>query len=281
MKSLSTSIAVTALSLTGHLATPKRAAAAVVYSTGFESPGMASGSQLVGQDGWVVGAPFLSPNAPVITNAVAQSGTQSVRVRGQDMVHANEVGPELDAVGSYRKPVSFDSAAAGLPFVTVTANVRLDGPVALGDFFSANLAARTGDGGNGEISISSDGVVYGYGDTGNILFSTPVTLGAWHILGVNVNFTANLYSFTVDAASFGPYLFDTGITSDVLARGSMVTYAKPDAGANLRSNYTAYFDNFSINAVPEPATTGFLLFGACGLLMRRRPARIKIKAWTL
>ncbi len=274
MYSLSNSITVTALRLASLLAAAQ-AHAATLYSTGFESPGFASGSQLVGQDGWIVGAPFLSPNAPVISNTQAHAGTQAVRVRGQDMVHADQVGPELDAVGAYRRPVNYDTAAAGTPITQITASVRLDGPVGTDDFFSVNIGARSGDGNVGEISISSDGFVYGY--SGNVinptLFSTPVTLGVWHLLGVTVDYDANLYSFSVDGASFGPYPFEPGFTSDVLVRGSMLSYARPDAGTNLRSNYTAWVDNFSITAVPEPATAGFLLLSSSGLLTRRRARR--------
>lgn len=272
MHSLSKSITVTALSLASLLAAT-RTHAATLYSTGFESPGFASGSQLVGQDGWVAGPPFLSPNAAVISTAVPQAGTQGVRVRGQDMVHADEVGPELDASGSYRRPVNYDTAAAGTSLVQITSSVRLDGPAATGDFFTANMAGRSGDGGVGEISISSDGFVYGYSGNfgGATLFSTPVTLGAWHALGLNINFNTNLYSFTVDGTTSGEFPFEAGFTSDVLLRGSLVTYARPDAGANLRNNYTAYYDNFSINAVPEPATAGVLVLIACGVLLRRRP----------
>ncbi len=265
---------ITGFGLTALMASLNSAAAATVYSTGFESPGMAAGSQLVGQDAWVAGAPFLSPNAAVVSTAAAQSGTQSVRVRGQDMVHADEVGPELDAVGSYRRPVNYNAGAAGTPIVQITSSVRLDGPVATGDFFSANIAARSADGALAELSISSDGILYGYlGGAGTSVTIGSITLGAWHTLGINVDFDANLYSFSVDGTTSGSFPFDAGFTSDVLLRGAIVTYAKPDAGGNLRNNYTAYFDNFSINAVPEPTTTGVLLLSACGLLMRRRAVR--------
>ena len=65
------------------------ASAQILYSTGFENPPFANGSTLLGQDGWVA-APqaFLNPNAATITNAAAQAGLQSVRVRGADLVSA-------------------------------------------------------------------------------------------------------------------------------------------------------------------------------------------------
>ena len=252
------------------------ATADIIYATGFENPPFGPGSQLVGQDGWAAPA-FLSPSAAIVTNVVAGGGAQSVQVRGADLVSAPEVMPDYDAVGSYRRPVNYDTAS-GLPVVLVQSDVRLDGPtIGSGDFFAANIAARSGDGGVGELGISSDGFVYGY--TGNfgspILFSTPITLGDWHTLDIAVDFAVNTYSFLVDGTSFGAFAFEPGFTSDVLLRGSLVVYARPDLGANQRSSFVAYYDNFSITAVPEPSSLtlfaiGMLTFAACGLTGRLR-----------
>jgi hypothetical protein len=249
------------------------ASAQILYSTGFENPPFANGSQLVGQDGWVVGAPFLSPAAAVITNSTVQSGAQALQVRGVDMVNAPEVDP-LAAVGSYRKPINFDATVA-LPIVRFQSNVRLDGPtLGSGDFFSANIAARSGDGGVGELSISSDGRVYGYaGAVGDpIIFNVPVSLNAWHTLGIAVNFTTNSYAFSVDGVSSTPFAFPAGFNSDTFLRASIVTYAKPDAGATVRSSYVARYDNLSVTAVPEPTTIGFALgvVSFIGAARRRR-----------
>ena len=259
-------IIATALSVALH-----SASAATLYSTGFENPPFANGSILLGQDGWSTAIPpFLAPDAATITNTIAASGLQSVRVRGADMVSAVEVDPYA-AVGSYRKPLNYDTAASGLQLVRVQADVRLDGPViGAGDFFSANIAARSPDA-DVELSISSDGIVYGYSPSGSTMFSAPISLNAWHTLGILVDFSANTYSYSVDGTSSGVFAFDAGITSDVLLRESLVTYAFPDAGSNLRSNFTAYFDNVSATAVvPEPATAGLLTLGCVALLNFRR-----------
>jgi hypothetical protein len=246
------------------------ASAATTYSTGFENPPFAGGSELVGQDGWT-GVPFLSPDAAIISTAAALTGLQGVQVRGADMVNAPEVDP-LAAVGSYRKPLNYDTAApGGLPLVTVQANVRLNGPViGTGDFFSANIAARSPDA-DVELSISSDGIVYGYSPAGPAVYSAPISLNAWHTLGITWDFAANTYMFSVDGTLSGVFAFDAGITSDVLLRESLVTYANPDAGSNLRSNFTAYFDNVSATAVvPEPASASLLAFGCVALMNFRR-----------
>lgn len=251
------------------------ASAQILYSTGFENPPFASGSTLLGQDGWSTAIPpFLNPNAAIITNSIAQSGLQAVQVRGVDLVSAAEVSPYA-AVGSYRKPLGYD-AGAGLSSVLIQASVRLDGPLlGTGDFFTANLAARTGDGFAGEISLSSDGFVYGYDGTGDETrrFTAPITLNAWHTLAILVDFAANTYTFSVDGASSNALSFAGD--SDVLVRESLVVYARPDAGGALRSDFTASYDNVSAAAVvPEPGS-GALLASAVGFLAIRRMRRAR------
>ena len=255
------------------------APAATLYSTGFESPTFANGSQLLGQDGWSLAIPpFLNPSAATITNSIAASGLQSVQVRGVDLVGAVEVSPYA-AVGSYRRPLNFDSAAAGLPFVQIQSSVRLDGPTLGGtpgdvaDFFAANIAARIGDGFAGELSLSSDGKVYGFTGTGEdvpLFTFNSVALNAWHTLGILIDFSANTYTFSVDGTSSSAFAFDAGVVSDVLVRESLVVYSRPDAGTSLRSNYTARFDNVSAVATPEPTSGLLLTLGSIALVGFRR-----------
>jgi hypothetical protein len=255
------------------------ASAAVLYSTGFEQPTFADGSTLLGQDGWSTAIPpFLNPGAAVVASGLAHTGTQSLRVAGTDLVPAPEVSP-LAVVGSYRRPVNYDSTT-GHSTVLITSDVRLDGPtLGSGDFFAANIAARSGDGGIGEISISSDGKVYAY--TGNFdgvtLASSTITLGAWHNLGILVDFNADTYSFLVDGTSLGTFPFSAGFTSNTLVRGAAVVYGFPDSGdpaSQARKElFTARYDNFSIATVPEPGSAATLLFSALTLLtvVRRFP----------
>lgn len=268
------------LALVGFLAAkPMASTAAILYATGFENPPLANGSTLLGQDGWSTAIPpFLNPNAAVITDASARSGSQSLQVAGADMVAAPEVAP-LAVVGSYRRPVNYD-ASSGPSRVLITSAVRLDGPVlGTGDFFAANIAARSGDGGVGEISISSDGKVYAY--TGNfdgtLLASTSITLSEWHTLGIDLDFAADTYTFLLNGNSLGTFPFEAGFSSDLLVRGSAVVYGFPDAVAPdsqyKKSNFVARFDDFSIATVPEANSSFLLLAGAMGCLTWRRSWR--------
>jgi hypothetical protein len=262
----------------------RAAAQTTVYSTGFESPTFSNGGQLVGIDGWTGLAPppgspppppNLNPSAAFITTDAPAGGSQAVRVRGSDLQSESLVAPYA-AVGSYRRNVNYDTGATGLGVVTVQARVRLDGPVrtAGGDFASANVAAISGDGTAGEISISSDGRVYGYApdaDPGAApAVQAPISLGQYHLLGVQVDFAANRVQYLVDGAPLGsPLSLPAGFTSDVLTRGSLVAYALPDAAGAARGDYTYRYDDFSVTAVPEPASAWVLGLGLLALRRRR------------
>ena len=230
----------------------------IIYnSTGFEH--FVVGHTLVGQDGWVQALPFLNPQAAV----VSKDPRQAIRVRGGDLTSDFDDLDPYDAVGSYRRPLTdcfrcgptgYDTIANGTPVVRIQAEVRLDGPLATSpDLFSASIANRVIGGiALGELIVDADGHVYGY--TGNDpsgqefpQASAAIALGAWHHLTIELNFATRTYAFFVDGGSIGgPFLFPDGVSTNVLARGSIVTYARPDGGAFARSNYVVHFDNFSV-----------------------------------
>lgn len=253
-------------------------AGVIVYATGFEDPPFAAGSQLVGQDGWV-GVGILSPAGATITNTVARTGAQSVQVRGADLVSQGAGSPiaPYDAVGSYRRPVNHAVTAAA-PLILVEADLRLDGPgTTATDFFSVNIAARSGGGETlGEFALSSNGLGEGYGfDVGPgdpPAFTTPINLNQWYHVTVAVDFAHRTTSYYLDGALVGT--ISSPSASDVLLRGAVVAYALPDGGGDSRADYTARADNFTVtaNAVPEPAGMSLLAVGGLGLLgyARRR-----------
>jgi hypothetical protein len=253
-----------------------------IYGTGFENPPFANGSILTGQNGWVsVGT--LSPNASVISTSAARTGSQGVRVLGTDMV-SQSLTSTLDAVGSYRRQVDYNAVANQTPVVVLEADVRLDGPQTTGgyvDFFAANIAARTSTGSVGELSISSDGMIYAYDgvagspDDNNPQIRGAITLGDWHKLAIESNFATGTTRFFVDGNFLGEFLGDADYASGIYGRGAMVTYAKYDTATNFRRDYTASFDNFRIGTVvPEPGSlallAGSLIPGAFWLRRRKR-----------
>ena len=260
------------------IAVPRPYAAPIIYQTGFEPSTFVPGF-LVGQDGWegVSNIPLpsslppcqvdcLSPNAAVISTAEPLQGTQSVLVRGEDLVHQDFInlvtGGYYDAIGSYRRPVNYDTG--GTQTVRVSAHVRVDGPQTADDdnFFSASInpvAQGEEDGapsptGVGELAISSDGRVHAYTGADQVptfLTSARVRLGEWHTLAVEANFATRETSFFVDDECLGSFPFDPRVTTDLLLRGSMLTYAAPDTATEHKADYAAHFDQFTIKVV-EP-----------------------------
>ena len=231
-----------------------------IYTTGFEAPALVAGLPLAGQDGWIAPPP-LSPNAAIIT--AEKKGGQIVRVEGADLESQPDfinvpTGGYYDAIGSYRHAVDYDTG--GTQTVRISADVRLDGKrTPHSNFFSASIAAigYNDDGGSegiGELTISSDGHVYGSSSQDLVpvfLTSTHVALGTWHHLAIEVDFAARTYSFYVDDEFLGTFDFAPSATSDVLRRGSIITYAAPDEAQNQKADHAANFDNFAIEVVSE------------------------------
>lgn len=261
--------------------------AASIYKTGFENPPYTlaplvvinpDGSQS-GQEGWL-GVPVLSPKAARITTTRARQDKQSVVVRGAllesqpEAINAVTSG-YYDALGSYRKTVDFDSL--GRRTVRISAHVRVDGKKTAegNNFFSASIAGRGADvlsasgGGTigvGELAISSDGHVYGYSGNEDVpgcaevpctpaatfLSTRTVSLNEWHKLAIDINFRNRTYSFSVDDACMGTFRMDPAFTGNFLRRGSIVAYAAPDTATELKSKYSAFFDQLIIARVDEP-----------------------------
>jgi len=231
------------------------AAGQSVYSTKFEDPPFVVGP-LNGQDCWIAPVPFLSPNAAVISTEKPRQGQQSVRVLGEDLEHEDLIhaltNGYYDAIGSYRKPVNFDTQ--GIVRVRISAHVRVDGPTTPGtNFFSAALVAvAVGGVGVGQLDISSEGIVIA--NTGDNLVpvplaSGPITLGEWHALAIVDDFGAQTFTLSVDDQSLGTYPFPAGVHSTVLSRGSLLALTAPDTGSRHKADYTAHYDNFSISVV--------------------------------
>jgi hypothetical protein len=246
------------------LATGASAIAQAIYSTQFENPPFAAGAPLVGQDGWIA-PPIFNPQAAVVTTDKPRQGKQSVHVLGADLEHSDVVneatGGYYDTVGSYRRPVNFDTQ--GALKVRVSAHVRIDGPATSGsNFFSAALAVRAAvvdaDGnvvdtaGVGQIDLSSDG--YAHGNDGNhnvpvFLNSVPVALGQWHELAIVEDFSAKTFTLYVDGLALGTFPFPEDVNSTILVRGALIAFAAPDAGGMTKADYAASYDKFDIRIV--------------------------------
>jgi hypothetical protein len=253
--------AITATALVGW---SQPAAGQAIYATGFEPPTFAANIALVGQDDWTAPPP-LSPNAARVTSDRPRIGRQTVHVLGADLDHQDFIkdatGGNYDAIGSYRRPVNYDTGNAQR--LRVSALVRIDGPRTPDgtNFFSAGIAGRAestfnGDPSSasvGELAISSDGHAYAY--SGNdlvptFLASRGVKLGEWHELTIVADFAAHTSRLYVDGELLATIAWEPSeVYTGVLLRGTMVAYAAPDTAKNKKLDYAAHYDHFLIKVV--------------------------------
>jgi hypothetical protein len=258
------------LGLVGSLSMANIANAVDIYRTGFEANGaiFAPNSLLLDQDGWTAAIPpFLNPDAAIITNLIARSGSQSVEVKDINLISAVEVSPQYDAVGSYRKPVNY-IVTPSKPVIKLEGDIKLETnqpvttPIA-NDFFCATIGARlTGETPAdssrtlGETGLCSNGTATGALFDENpssnpaSIFKRNIPLNRWHHLTAYFNFDNKTIAYTVDDRFIGstPLAEPNGaiVNAREILRGSMVVYVRPSGGS--KGNYTARFDNFSMKA---------------------------------
>jgi len=253
-------LALAFVGVTASLGVAKTVHADTLYATGFERPTFQDGDQLVGIDGWTGAVPpppfSLNPDAAIITRHAARRGHQSVEVRGVDLIASGGNTPPYDAVGSYRRPVNH-TMIPGKRLARVDADLLLETnqPKTPGEFFSLTIAARSGDGETlGEVGLSSEGVVEAFpfdSAAGAIpAFTKPIRFNKWYHITMLLDFANRTTSYFIDDHFIGAVQAPS--TSDVLLRGAMVAYARPDGDASggagsTRSSYTARFDNFRVS----------------------------------
>ena len=254
------------VSIVALLATAQFASGQPIYSTGFEPPTFAPNTSLVGQDGWIAPPPF-SPDAAVVTTDKPRLGKQTVHVLGADLVHQDFInlatGGYYDAIGSYRRPVNYDTH--GTETVRIASLVRVDGPrTPTGtNFFSAGIAGRAqstfnGDPSSasvGELALSSDGRAYAYSGNDNVptfLGSKRVKLGEWHKLAIVADFATHTSRFYLDEDLLAAFAWEPSeVYTGVLLRGTLLAYAAPDTAVNHKADYAAHYDKLSIKVVRD------------------------------
>jgi hypothetical protein len=242
-----------------------------IYATGFEPPTFVANTPLAGQDGWIAPPP-LSPDAAMVTRDQPRIGRQTVHVLGGDLEHQDFIsaatGGYYDAIGSYRRPVNYDTGNAQT--VRISVRVRIDGPgTATGNnFFSAGLAGRAestfnGDPSSasvGELAISSDGRAHAYSGNDNVpafLASKRVKLGEWHKLAILADFPTQTSRFYVDDDLLATFAWEPSeVYTGVLLRGAMLAYAAPDSAANHKADYASHYDKFTIEVVSHDQCEG-------------------------
>lgn len=229
------------------------ASAQLLYFTSFETPNYVVGQPIDGISGW---QSFISPLAPQIVNgrSTASWGRRALQCWGGS--------PNLETTqglldGAWYQALSLPPWYQGNARVHVQCDVRLDGPdTGTGpndDLVSANLYARNGVGGSAFMYVSSTGDVYCFsgsvGGSAGYAFPTPVTLGEYVNLGITLDYSTHMATFSVDHQDIGSLPFGGQATEQFA--GAILEFAAYDNPLYVDpSLYTGSFDNLLVYALP-------------------------------
>lgn len=109
--------------------------------------------------------------------------------------------------------------------------------------------------------MSSQGVAEGWdfeaSPGGPATYTHKIKLNKWYHVAILLDFNHRITAYFIDNRFLGA--FHTTSTSNVLLRGSMNVYARPDNGeeggaGSSRADYKARFDNFRISSLEKPMT---------------------------
>jgi len=248
------------------------AVASAQWVTGFESP-YVPGS-LTGQDGWLAGSGGTAAPNGGVTNSFARTGLQSAQYS-----FVNGVG--TNTIFSNGKVAAFTPTAAAPVQLTYSfymdpvtgANVNRAWWGMLGTGVNAsNVYAGVSFGQDGNIRF---GLSYSemYGSTAAAWLSQNRLAdmsGRW----LDVSIIANGANVTATVSGLGTSTGAATVTA-TRARTGAITHVVMSSDwlvVSANSTGTAYFDDMSIAAVPEPATMLALGAGVAALLRRRRKA---------
>jgi hypothetical protein len=258
-----------------------------LYQTGFESPDYVAGLPLAGQNTWGEYTTSNTPNASsngagLITTSHPASGAQSLQVDA-GLLPLLPSGNSGYYYTDYAPNQSFYFSQ--YPTVRMDVQVRLDGPstgsTIADDFMSANFSLNDVDGDLAQMWISSDGHVHYYSDadpgpTYDGYLGPAVALGQYHDLAMVLNTGTLTDSFYVDGQYVASLAMPTAAVPDDQYALNLAMVGIQDQPGYDHTQYTAYFDNINLTAVPEPGCPALLvgLVVTSGVLRarRRRPA---------
>lgn len=219
----------------------------LVYGTGFESPTFNTG-QLSGQDGWI--SNNLGTNLPVVQSSLSLSGSQAgYTPRGTD-------------TGSTLETWKGITGSSGL--VEVDIQLRVDDMASSGGFFDAFYIYQT--------SFSSErATIMYFRDNGNITVfdgGSEQTVGTWtrdtwHDVEFLFDTDNQLFDLSIDGSPVASnYDFlDSSVTN--IAGVAVQEYGGLTGGG-------IYYDDLSVNIIPEPTTMSLIALAGLVLLGRRQ-----------
>jgi hypothetical protein len=259
-------VAVMAVALGLLAAVPSARAVEVYNSGGFEPPRFAPGA-LAGQDVTGVWLKDSGAGTAVVQTAVRQSGTQAVQFTRPANVNGDTrygVSRPLVPTGALQiVRVNFDMnvTQTTLPTVPFGPFFGVEGYDAFNDdpklIGSVGVDATTGD------------ILYQDGFDG-FLVETGVKapFGQWNRYTLEIDYQSDEYRVIYNGTEIASSTFvDPGITGFTDAPLAALAATFESLGT---ASGTAYFDNYSIEIVPEPSALAVVGLGALGLLRRRR-----------
>lgn len=260
-------------------------AAPVSYSTGFEQPTFPLNSNVPSTPPPTLSGWFRQDGTPTatglpdvnITNAAASSGTQSLRVLNNGPQNQVDLGSVTYAISPVSTLAGAGNVVAnGTPFVTIQWDMRVDDGSDIDntsdtwalDVYDSSANIRTAS-----IARSALAGIAGGTPTSSAIYMTnstgaytPASIGAgpasgaWGTYRLEMNYTNHTFAFFLNNVAQG------GGPMNVAAdNGIDINFTVNGRGMDI-----AYFDNFSVNAVPEPASLGVVGLALGSLLARRR-----------
>jgi hypothetical protein len=241
-----------------------QASAAILYSTGFDSPTYSDGG-LAGQDSWAAHS-GAGTNAQTVANT-ATNGNVTLTTSGED-THRNWVGAVTSGSVYLSADITVNSAQTGDYFLTL-------GDGGSSNFYDRLYVKSTGAGtfamalgtAAGTPGAGAYGANLNIGTTYHIVAEYDMVSGAANDTGaVYVNPTDPIFGDTNASPSF----YVAAVTQGTDASSILGVYMRQGSGSSAPG---VTIDNIAVavpDAVPEPASLGVLALGGLALLARRR-----------
>jgi hypothetical protein len=217
------------------------------YSTSFESPTFASGSALSGQGGWISGSAW------TVVNGVSRTGSQSVQWTNSGGASGVDAFVDFGGINQVMASV----------FVQISSNSDAGYYFGLRPFFDTSFAEFA------DVVVNKNGDVRATtGSSSNSAVNTVANVGniadQWVEVKLTIDLVSNQVMGSVHGTSFA--LPDVTLANSIFDLDLYSRPISPTAG----TFGTAFFDDYSAEAVPEPATLAVLAAGALAMSRRRK-----------
>jgi hypothetical protein len=235
--------------------------AAVIYSTGFETPTFTTGA-IAGQNGWGVFGPGIS----TVENTLAKTGSQAVFVDGGT---ASQSGP-FHADTTTGPMVDLSADIAIFTATTQTAwQFAATGPGLLGYMGGIDIEANN----------NIEAITGAFPVIGVFTRATSFNSTTWHHIDLLFNMIAQTYTITLDGSTLGSNLPFCGNNSGACSGAAVTSYGDGLFNSFGTGNDSGYMDNYQLSAfatTPEPSSLFLFLTSLCGIAALKRYRSTKV-----